>query len=370
MPEVVRPDPVHYFDVIGKYKKNIAILTLSTAIIAAIYSLTIPNIYTAESKILPLQQQTNMLSSAMMQGALANMPGDLFTEKTPARLYAELLKIKTLRDPIIDRYKLLDVYKRKYRQDVYAALNANISIVVGKEGIITVTVDDKDPKRAAGMANDLIDELQKMTVKFNVTGAGNNRAFLEERLAKAKSNLEASAEVLRKYQEKNKTLSFTDQAAGSIKGIAELEAQVADKEVQLALMRRTLTDSMPEVKNMKIVIASMKSQISRYEQGKGGGVVPRLGSAPELAKEFLAVMRDFKTNEVIVEQLNKQYEMSRISEANNVPTMQVLQKAIPPERKSRPKRAKIVLTTAFVALFFSVTLVLFYEYVISRKSMA
>lgn len=361
MPEVVRPDPVHYFHVVARYKKKIIAVTLLTAILAAIYSLFLPNIYTARAKILPLQQQSNMLPSALMQGAMANIPGDLFTDKTPAKLYAELLKIESLRDPIIERYKLFDLYKRKYRQDVQARLNENIAIITGKEGIITVAVDDRDPKRAAGMANDLIAELQKMTVTFNTTGAGNNRAFLEERLAKAKANLEISADTLKKFQEKNKALSFTDQAAGSIKGIAELEALVADKEVQLALLRRTLTDSTPEVKNLKTVIANLKAQIARYESGKGGGVVPKLGSAPELAKEYLTVMRGFKTSEAIVELLTKQYEMAKMSEANDVPTLQVLQKAVAPERKSRPARARIVLTAAFVALFFSITGVLLFE---------
>jgi len=361
MPEVVRPDPAHYFQIIVKYKKKIIAITLTTALIAAVYSLFLSNIYTATTKILPLQQQTSMLPSALMQGAMANIPGDLFTEKTPAKLYAELLKIDSLRDPIIERYKLFDIYKKKYRQDVQAKLNENVAIITGKEGIITVAVDDKDPKRAAAMANDLIEELQKMTVKSNTTGAGNNRAFLEERLAKAKTNLEIAADNLKNFQEKNKALSFTDQAAGSIKGIAELEAQVADKEVQLALLRRTLTDSTPEVKNLNTVIANLKAQIARYESGKGGGVVPMLGSAPELAKEYLTVLRSFKTNEAIVELLTKQYEMARISEANDVPTLQVLQKAVVPEKKSRPARAKIVLTAAFLALFFSITGVLLFE---------
>jgi len=300
MPEAVRPDPVHYFHVVVRYKKNIITITLLTSILAAIYSLFLPNIYTARAKILPLQQQTSMLPSALMQGAMANIPGDLFTEKTPAKLYAELLKIESLREPIIERYNLLAVYKKKYRQDVQAKLNENVAILAGKEGIITVAVDDKDPKRAAAMANDLIEELQKMTVKSNSTGAGNNRAFLEERLTKAKAELDIAADNLKKFQEKNKALSFTDQAAGSIKGIAELEAQVADKEVQLALLRRTLTDSMAEVKNLKTVIANLKAQIARYESGKGGGVVPMLGSAPELAKEYLTVLLSFKTNEAII----------------------------------------------------------------------
>jgi len=352
---------MQYFHIVNRYRKKIIIITLLSSLIAAIYSLFLSNIYTAKAKILPLQQQTNMLSSAMMQGALANVPGDLFTEKTPSKLYAELLKVESLRDPIIDRYKLLDVYKKKYRQDVQAEFNAKVSIITGKEGIITVLVEDKDPKRAAGMANDLIEELQKMTVKFNSSGAGNNRAFLEERLAKAKANLEISADTLKKFQEKNKALSFTDQAAGSIKGIAELEAQVADKEIQLAMLRRTLTDSMQEVKNLKTVIANLKAQIARYESGKGGGVVPMLGSAPELAKEYLTVLRGFKTSEAIVELLTKQYEMAKMSEANDVPTLQVLQKATPPERKSRPARAKIVLTAAFVTLFFSIIAVLILE---------
>lgn len=304
-----------------------------------------------------MQQQMGINVSSL-QGALGNIPGDLFSDKSPSKLYAELLKLDTLRYPIIDKYNLVTVYKKKLRQSVLAKMNRNISVSTGKEGIITVRVDDTDPKRAADMANDLINELRTLTVRLNNTGAGNNRIFLEESLAKAKVNLNSAAENLKKFQEAHKTLSFTEQAAGSIKGVAELEAQVAEKEVQLAMLRRSLTDTMPEVKNLKTIIANMKAQIARYEQGKGGGVVPKLGSAPELAKEYLSVMREYKTKEVIVDLLNKQYEMARIAEVNDVPSLQVLQKALPPEVKSKPARLKMILTSSVIALFFSVILVL------------
>jgi len=357
------PDFTGYFRVISRQKKTILLLTAIAAVVAVICSILLPNIYTARAKILPSQQQTSIMSSMMMQGPLANLAGDLVTDKSPAKLYAEILKVESLRDPIIDRFKLNDVYDKKYRQDVHALLNKKVSILTGKEGIITIAVDDKDPRRAADLANAFVEELQKMTVTLNATGAGNNRAFLEERLSRAKVDLEKSADSLKKFQEKNKAISFPEQAAGAIKGIAELEAQLTEKEVQLAILRRTLTDSNQKVKNMRTAIANLKSQIAKYESGKGGGAVPMLGSAPELAKEYIQVMREFKTNEMIAELLTKQYEMARLSEANDVSPIQVIQKATIPEKKSKPARARIVLTTAFVALFFSIIGILSREYI-------
>jgi len=357
------PDFNGYFRVISRQKKTILLLTAIAAVVAVICSILLPNIYTARAKILPSQQQSSMMSSMMMQGALANLAGDLVTDKSPAKLYAELLKVESLRDPLIDRFKLTEVYDKKFRQDIYKLLNKKVSIQTGKEGIITIAVDDKDPKRAAALANAFVEELQKMTVTLNTTGAGNNRVFLEERLSRAKVDLEKSADSLKKFQEKNKAISFPEQAVGAIKGIASLEAQVTEKEVELAILRRTLTDSSQQVKNMRTAIANLRSQIVRYESGKGGGAVPMLGSAPGLAKEYLQVMREFKTNEMIAELLAKQYEMARLSEANDVSPVQIIQKATIPEKKSKPARAKIVLTTAFVTLFFSIFGILTLEYI-------
>jgi uncharacterized protein involved in exopolysaccharide biosynthesis len=206
------------------------------------------------------------------------------------------------------------------------------------------------------MANAFVEELQKMTVRFNISGAGSSRAFLEERLATAKGDLAASENALKAFQLKYRALSAPQQAEASVRTLAELTAQLNAQEMQLSMLRRTLADSSQEVKNAKQSISVLKAQIVRFEKGPGSGVVPSFGSLPAREQEYLNLMRTFKTNEATYELLTKQYEMAKINEANDVSSIQVIQKAVVPEKKVKPERARIVLTYTFTAFILAVLL--------------
>jgi uncharacterized protein involved in exopolysaccharide biosynthesis len=275
-----------------------------------------------------------------------------------------MLKSETVKDPIIDRFKLMDIYDRRLRADTYKVLDSRSMISAGKkDGIITITVDDKDPKLAAALANAYLEELQKLTVRLNIAGAGENRAFLQERLAGARADLALSEEALKTFQLKNKAVQLPEQAKAAIAGIVELKAVLVAKEVELSTLSRSLTDSTQEIRNLKTTIANLKEQILRLESGTGSGAVPALGSVPGLGQEYARLMRTYKTNEALVELLTKQYEMASISEKKSVSPLQVLQAAKVPERKSRPARAKLVLMATFTMGFFAVVVSFLLEFV-------
>jgi uncharacterized protein involved in exopolysaccharide biosynthesis len=350
-------------EIILKHSRAIATITVVAAVATAVYTLFLPNIYSARAKILPSQQQAGFLSGVMMQGALATIGGDIVGESKTSKLYAEMLKTDSIRDVVIDRFKLMDVYKKQYRQDTYKVLNNVVSIQVGKEGIITITVDDKDPKRATDMANAFAEELQRMTVDLSAKGAGSNRAFLEDRIAKSKEDLTASENALKEFQLKHKALNIPQQAEITVREVAELNGQLTAQEMVLANLRRTLTDSSQEVKTAMLTIASIKAKIARLEGGTGGGTVPLLGAVPELGQEYLHLMRRFKTDESMHDLLVRQYEMARLTEANNVSTIQIIQKARVPDRKSKPQRALKVMMAAVTAFFFSILYAFALDYV-------
>jgi tyrosine-protein kinase Etk/Wzc len=140
-----------------------------------------------------------------------------------------------------------------------------------------------------------------------------------------------------------------------------MKAALVLKEVELSTIRRSLTESSQEVKNLKTSIANLKSQIANYETGTGGGAVPSLGTVPQLGQDYVRLMREFKIQETLVELLTKQYEMARLSEAKDVAPIQVLQKAKVPERKSKPSRSKIVMSSVFIALLASLVLSIILE---------
>lgn len=223
-------------ETIAKRWKLIVILPLCAAVVSLVYSLLFPDIYTATARILPTQQDN------FLMGLVVN-------KKVSADQCVALMQSDVIGNAIIDRFDLMREMGWKYRVNALRVLTKKATITAGKkDGIITISVDDRDPKRAANIANAYIDELLKLLDRLNLNGSGTNQKLYEERLAKARADLARAEDVLKAFQSKNKALDITEQAKGTIKGVAELMAQLASEEVKLTAMRQTLTEESSEVK--------------------------------------------------------------------------------------------------------------------------
>lgn len=365
VPSPEPPSLLDYLEVIAKRWKMIVGITFGAAVITAIITLFMPNIYTARAMIIPSDDDKGGMGALMAQlGGLAGLAGGAVGAKTTGDLYVTMLKSETLKDPIIDRFKLLDVYETKFRTDVYSTLNKNAVISLGKkDGVISIAVADTDAKRAADMANAYVEELGKMAAGLNMTGAGKNRAFLEKRISEARAELSRAEDGLKAFQSKNKAISVTDQAQATIAGVAQLRAQLALKEVELGTYQRQFTDSSQEVKTTKATVSNLRSQIAGLE-GKGGGSssIPSVGNMPQLSQDYLQLMREFKIQEAVVEMLTKQYEVAKISEVKEVVPFLVLQKAKVPEKRSEPSRRKLVLRSLTINFFIAVLIAFLIEW--------
>jgi uncharacterized protein involved in exopolysaccharide biosynthesis len=350
--------------VVARRGRMILGLTALAFVAAVCSGFLLPSSYLARTLLLPPQEEKGMMNSMLSQmGGLAILAGGAIGGGSNSDLYLGMLRSETVKDPIIDRFKLGEVYRTKTLTDTYAALDRKVSITAGKkDGIIAIAVEDRDPKRAADIANAFAAELQKLTLTLNMSGAGKNRSFLEERLARAKADLASAETELASFQGKNKTINITEQAKATIEGVARLKAELAAEEIQLSSLRRTLTDSTREVKDLKTTIAKLTSQISRQE-GAGGGssAVPQVGDMPALGEAYLRLMREFKTQENLVELLTKQYEMARFTEAKDVAPFQVLQKAKVPDKRIKPRKGFIIVMSTMTALIFSLLLAFLLE---------
>lgn len=350
-------DTIHmldYIEVILKRKTLIFNTSCVAFLLALVISLIIPKSYSSTALIIPPQQDSSGMMSAFIgsMGNLGGVAGDLLGKASPADMYVSMLNSDAVSDAIIDRYNLMEAYHEKYRLDAYKTLEKYIHVSVGKkDGIVSITAEDKDPKRAAAIANTYVDELDKMVTKMNVAGSGQNRSFFEERLAKAKAELSQAEDALKRFQSKNMAIDIMDQAKVTVGAVAQLQAQLAVQEVQLETLRRQLTDSSQEVKNLKATIANIKSQVAKLEGNAGGGSIPSVGSVPGLAQEYFRLFREFKIKEAVVEILTKQFEMNILSESKGFAGIQVIQPARIPDKKSKPKRSIIVLASTFAAGF-------------------
>lgn len=366
-PEAEAEEEINLLELLRVIVKNLPMITkvtLTAAVLSIVLSLTMKNIYTAKATLMPPQKDSGGGAAALlasMGGGLAGLAGGLGGGS--ADLYMGILKSRSVTDAVIKRLNLQVELKSKNDDDARKQLQNLVKFQAGKDGMITITADSKEPAKAALLANTFIDELQKKSMQLNLTKASTERNFLEKRLILSKEDLKKAEDEMKSFQEKNKTLKADSQAAAAIEGIARLRAEVVTKEVQLAAMRNSMTDENPEVKTFLAGISKLKSQLNSMNgNGADGGVIPNVGAAPSLGVEYVRKLRELKIQEALFEQLTKQFEMAKLSEARDSSSIQVLDEAVAPIRKSKPKRSLIVILSTVTAFFCSVFLVFIKEY--------
>lgn len=335
--------------VLAKHKKTILGVPLIAAVLVAGISLLMPNIYTAKTVILPPQQGQS--SASAMLGQLAGLAGGVGSSlgiKNPNDLYVGMLKSRTVADSIITRFKLQELYEKDTMAATYKALDKVVSISAGKDGLISVEVSDVDPERAADMANAYIEELYKLTNTMAVTEASQRRLFFEKQLNQAKEGLAQAEVALKETQEKTGLIQMDAQGTAIITAIGELRAQIAAKEVELSAMRTFATEQNPDYQRTQQALASLRGQLAKLERNKSGtgDVFIPTGQVPEAGLEYVRKLRDVKYYETIFELLAKQYELAKVDEAKDTSIIQVMDKAVAPDRKSKPKRALMVIMSA------------------------
>ena len=347
---------------LARHKLLLGLVPLGGALVAAGVSLLLPNIYAGVTKILPPQQ--NQSASAMLLsqlGGLAGLPGASLGIKNPNDLYVGILKSRSVADALIQRFELRQRYERDNLHDTRRDLEKHTSISHGRDGIITVQFEDEDRRRAAAVANGYVEELYKLTQTLAVTEAGQRRLFLEKQLKLTRDGLAEAEVALKRTQETTGLIKLDDQGRAIIEAVANLRAQIAAKEVQASAMRAFATASNPEYYRVQQEIVGLKHELSRLERtnelGKGDIFIPT-GKVPEAGLEYLRRLREVKYYETVFELLAKQFEIAKIDEARDASIVQVLDKAIEPEKKSRPYRARIVIVTAVLAFLAALLIAL------------
>ncbi|HKQ24921.1 MAG TPA: Wzz/FepE/Etk N-terminal domain-containing protein, partial [Burkholderiales bacterium] len=254
--------------VLATHRKVILGLPLVAAIITTGITLLMPNIYTSRAVLMPPQQQQTTAAMMLGQlGALAGVAGGSLGIKNPSDLYVGMLKSRTVADALIERFKLKELYDEDTLVETRKVLADNTELTSGKDGLIVIAVDDKDPTRAADMANAYVEELEKLTSNLAVTEAGQRRLFFEKQLLQAKEDL-AEAEVgLKETQEETGLVQLDQQGRAMIEAVATLRAQIVSREVQLAAMRSYATENNPELVKIQQEMASLRGELRKLERG-------------------------------------------------------------------------------------------------------
>jgi len=371
---------IDYFLVLLKHKWMIFWIVALAIIFSVVVSLLMPKMYTATARVLPPKEPDSGLSALLTQsgGPLGGLAGSFVTGKTTSDLYVGMLKSRTVADVLIKEFDLKELYKKKYLEDVYRHLAKRINIKVSrKDQIISVSVEDKDPKRAADMANTYLDALDRINRTVNITEGQRKRIFLEKRLKEAKDDLSRAEIALKEFQEKYGLVSIEEQAKVAIEGAAKIKGEIIVAQTELEVLKQFGTERQNEAVMLKSKITELQNQLKKIEssnpgisalkahemkEGESNFYIP-FNELPALGMQLARLMREAKIQEKVFELVTSQYEMAQIEEAKDVNTIQVLDRAVPTDKKSSPKRALIVILSAVVAFFLSIFLAFFVEYI-------
>jgi tyrosine-protein kinase Etk/Wzc len=357
---------LHYLMVIMKRKKIIAGITLSCALITAVISLIMPDIYKARTKILPPQQSGSSISSQVLSeiGGASGLIGNSLGIKNENDMYVGILKSDTIHDFLIDKFGLMKIYDSRYREDARDKLDSSVTIENGKDSIISVSVEDESPQRAAEIANAFIEKLKEIAQSFSVTEASARRIFFEEQLNKVKENLLKAEEAMKGLQEKTGAFSMDDQTKAVIQSIADLRAQISAKEVEISVMKTYIEPKNQDLRKAQAALKEMKEQLQIFEAktGENTDTLMPTGRMPQVGTDYARKFREVKYNETLFDLISGQYEIARVDEAKDAIVIMVLDKARPPTKKVKPKRILMVAIATFTGFFLAIFAAFFMEY--------
>ena len=352
--------------VFARHKKKILIVPFLVGCAVAAYSLQLPEIFTAQTTLIPSdQKQSSTMAMLGQLGPMADLLGAGGGAGSETEVLVTMVKSRSIQDKIIAKHNFQNVDGESITMaDARLNLGGVTTVSVGrKDGVITIAAEDESPKKAAQIANDYVLELEKLTRELALTAASQRRVFIEKQLTDAIDKLQVAEEGLKSTQQKSGLIQLDAQGRAIIEGVASLQAQIAAREVALGALRLSSTEENPDVLRLLTEIQQMQSQLARMEQAQPGqqttnSIILSTSKIPEVGLEYLRRLRNLKYAETIHQLLAQQYQMAKVDEARDAPLLQVLDVAIPPEKRSRPKRAQMVLM-AMVASGFAMCLLAF-----------
>lgn len=335
--------------------------TLAAMIVAAIILLLMKNRYDATAVILPPRQEQSISSLLSGQaGALSALGGAGLSSgllKNPNDIYAGLLQSRTVTSHLVNRFQLRNYYRVKYEQDAIKALLAHTKIELTKDNLIHITVTTYDPNFSSQMANAYVDELHTLNTNLALTDSSQRRAFFQEQIDREKAALSQAEADFQQMQKKTGLLLPNSQADMMARNVASLRAEITVREAEMESLKNYATEQNPAYQRLSSQIASLRQQLTQLENNEKavtpGDIELPTSRLPAASQEYMRRYREVRLHEAVYQLLVKQFEAAKIDEAKSAPMIQVVDPAIPPERKSSPFRSLITLVIGILAFLFT-----------------
>lgn len=345
--------------VLTEARKTIAVAMLISIVLSAVVCLVLRPTFTGSALIVPPQQGQSLANMMGQLSALVSLTGvgaggSQF--KTSADMYVGMLESRTISDHLISQFHLQQLYHARSMEDARTQLKNNSRFLAGKDGLIHISVEDHDPNRASEMANAYVDELYTLNSHLAITEAAQRRAFFDQEMADERSALSLAEDDLRKTAEKTGVIHLGGQAESIIRSLATVRAQIASREVEINSLKTYATEDNPvairareEIKSLREQLAKLENDPRNPEMADNVGIPA--GRLPAVGLEYARKLREVKYHETLFELLAKQYEAARIDEAKAAPVIQVVDRAVPPDKKSGPHRLWIMVGAVFIGFF-------------------
>jgi uncharacterized protein involved in exopolysaccharide biosynthesis len=354
-------------------------------LLSTLTAFLIPKSYVSTTQLMPPDSQSSSASSMAMMatmaarlsggptsmgGGLGSVAGDLLGVKTSGALFIGVLRSETAQGHLVQQFDLKKIYGKRLVKSAQAKLDENTSISEDrKSGIITISVTDHSPQRAAALANAYVDELNSLVSELSTSSAHRERVFLEARLKVIKQGLDEASDQLAQFSSKNSTLDMQQEGKAMLDVAGNLAAQMIAAESQLEGLRQIYTDNNPRVRSLNARVAELQKELGKLSgsnsklddssvvPGDSSAAMPSIRNLPLLGVKYSDYYRNVKIQETVYELLTQQCELAKVQEAKETPSVKVLDPATVPEDKSSPPRLMIMFFGTALTLITSVVLV-------------
>jgi uncharacterized protein involved in exopolysaccharide biosynthesis len=351
-------------------------------LVSTIVAFLIPKSYTASEQLMPPDSQSQtgmaMMAGLAAQGAagtsgLTSLAGDLLGLKNSGALFIGILRSQTAQDRLVEQFELKRVYRVKLTTDARTNLDENTVISEDrKSGIISISVIDRDPRRAAAIANAYVIQLNTLVSELSTSAAHRERVFLEERLVVVKRDLDDASNQLAQFSSKSNTLDIQTEGRAMLEAAGTLSGQLIAAQSELEGLRQIYADDNARVRALKARVSELRSQLTKLggsvadstnpanatPDASGSLPYPSIRSLPLLGAKYSDYFRRAKIQETVFQLLTEQSELAKVEEAKETPSVKVLDPAQVPEKKSAPARLMIMLLGTVLAFSLAVVWVL------------
>ena len=348
-------------------------------LVSTVVAFLTPNRYMATAQLMPpdYTSSTDLIdalpalssasdgtgAAASAGGGMMGLANKLLGLNDPGQLMIGVLNSRTITDAIIQRFGLQALYSTTYPEDTRKALEGHTDFSEdSKTGIITITVEDKSPELATAIALAYTEELNRVLGEVNSSAAHRERLFIEQQLSGVKVDLDSSAKEFSEFASKNSTIDISEQAKAMVSSAAGLQAELIAAQSMLRGLQQIYTESNPRIRQVQAQVAELQAQLDKMG-GKNvnltdgstlskGEDYPSIRQLPLMGVRYLDLYRRSQIDEAVYELLSKEYELAKLQEARNLPTVQVLDLPVVPQKKSGPHRLLLVVGATSMCLFF------------------